>query len=117
MGGKSSSESNQTNQTTTNQEDRRIGATDSAVVLAAEPNSTIHFTETDDEALGLLGDALAGAKETLDTALETAAATSQGAVDAASRAAEAAQNSGAGTLIKWGVVGAIGYGILKQVTK
>ena len=117
MGGSSESTSEQKNETTTNQTDRRIGATDSAVVIAAEPGASVHYTETDDEALSLLRDALAEGKATLDTALETVSKTSLGAVDAAAKAAEAAGTSGVGSLVKWGVVGAVAYGVLKKVVK
>lgn len=72
-GGSSSSTATTENRTETNQTDRRIGATDNAVVFAPEANSPIDLTLTDelayqavDEAGQLITDFSARAFDSID---------------------------------------------------
>jgi len=117
MGGRSSSSSSTQQSSTTNQTDRRIGATDKAIVIAPEANSPINLTVTDENALA----AAVAAGEFAAVSFDKALLTVDKAADVATAAAEAAAGAGSSAseigpnMIKWAAVGVIGYGFLRGI--
>ena len=115
MGGSSSSSTNQ--ETTTNQTDRRIGATDSAVIFAPEADSPITITMTDALAFETVNAAGELITATMDRAFLTAdhavSAAEKSATSSAQSASDASQSNNGKDIANAVLMAGLAYGAYK----
>ena len=115
MGGKSSSSSHSEQVSTTNQTDRRIGATDAAVVIAPESNSPINIDTTDPALLQFAHGEVARAADFAEGAFDSALAHIKASSDKIIEfAREGEGHLTAKQVVMWGGAALVAYGVIKK---